>query len=100
MITEVYPLNSEIVIVSIAIVLVLQVFSISIKPIVTTYGDARAHLDIARRVVDSMTPGRAQFGDYWLSLSLVTMSTRNVLGRVSYSNIGIRGAIASQSRMM
>jgi hypothetical protein len=32
------------------------------------YGDARAHLDVARRVTDSLTPGLAQLGSVWLPL--------------------------------
>src|SRR6187431_1094861 len=32
------------------------------------YGDAEAHLNIARRVVDSRTPGYDQIGTVWLPL--------------------------------
>ena len=32
------------------------------------YGDAEAHLDIARRVIDSRTPGYEQIGTVWLPL--------------------------------
>ncbi|MGH9694077.1 MAG: hypothetical protein ACRD5Z_08050, partial [Bryobacteraceae bacterium] len=32
------------------------------------YGDAQAHLDIARRIVDSRTPGYEQIGGVWLPL--------------------------------
>src|SRR5207249_8271382 len=32
------------------------------------YGDAEAHLDIARRLVDSQTPGYDQIGTGWLPL--------------------------------
>ena len=32
------------------------------------YGDAEAHLNIARRIVDSRTPGYDQFGTVWLPL--------------------------------
>lgn len=32
------------------------------------YGDATAHLNIARRIVDSRTPGAYQFGTVWLPL--------------------------------
>lgn len=32
------------------------------------YGDAEAHLNIARRVVDSLTPGPKQLGTVWLPL--------------------------------
>jgi hypothetical protein len=37
------------------------------------YGDAEAHLDIARRVIDSRTPGWAQLGTTWLPLSHLLM---------------------------
>lgn len=33
-----------------------------------SYNDARSHLDVARRVVDSLTPGIAQIGSVWLPL--------------------------------
>ena len=32
------------------------------------YGDARAHLDVARHVTDALTPGLAQLGSIWLPL--------------------------------
>ncbi|MBI2683196.1 MAG: hypothetical protein HYX26_08295 [Acidobacteriales bacterium] len=37
------------------------------------YGDAEAHLNIARRVVDSLTPGPLQLGTVWLPLPHVMM---------------------------
>lgn len=37
------------------------------------YGDAEAHLNIARRVLDSRTPGGEQFGTVWLPLPHVLM---------------------------
>jgi 4-amino-4-deoxy-L-arabinose transferase-like glycosyltransferase len=37
------------------------------------YGDAEAHLNIARRIVDSRTPGFDQFGTNWLPLPHVLM---------------------------
>jgi len=37
------------------------------------YGDAEAHLDIARRVLDSKTPGWAQLGTTWLPLPHLLM---------------------------
>ncbi len=40
---------------------------------ITAYGDSRAHLNIARRVVDSLTPGIAQFGGTWLPLLHILM---------------------------
>lgn len=37
------------------------------------YGDAEAHLDIARRIVDSRTPGYSQLGTVWLPLPHLLM---------------------------
>jgi len=36
--------------------------------IIVAYGDAESHLNIAKRVVDSITPGFAQLGGIWLPL--------------------------------
>jgi len=41
--------------------------------LITAYGDSRGHLNIARRVVDSVTPGAAQFGGYWMPFLHVLM---------------------------
>src|SRR3989344_7852485 len=35
---------------------------------IIAYGDAESHLNIAKRVVDSLTPGFAQLGGIWLPL--------------------------------
>lgn len=35
---------------------------------ITSYGDAESHLNIAKRVIDSLTPGFAQLGGIWLPL--------------------------------
>jgi len=35
---------------------------------VVAYGDAESHLNIAKRVIDSLTPGFAQLGGIWLPL--------------------------------
>ncbi|MBI1862731.1 glycosyltransferase family 39 protein [Candidatus Microgenomates bacterium] len=40
---------------------------------VQTYNDAASHLNIARRVVDSLTPGLAQIGTVWLPLPHLLM---------------------------
>jgi hypothetical protein len=37
------------------------------------FGDAEAHLDIARRIVDSLTPGWSQVGTTWLPLPHLLM---------------------------
>src|SRR4051794_19433560 len=43
------------------------------KGYVCYYGDAEAHLNIARRIVDSLTPGRDQIGTVWLPLPHLLM---------------------------
>src|SRR5258706_3328835 len=37
------------------------------------YGDAEAHLNIARRILDSRTPGPEQIGTVWLPLPHLLM---------------------------
>src|SRR5262249_53559044 len=39
----------------------------------TLYGDARAHLDVARHVTDSLTPGLAQLGSVWLPMQHILL---------------------------
>lgn len=41
--------------------------------LITAYGDSRGHLNIARRIVDSYSPGFAQLGGYWLPLLHILM---------------------------
>lgn len=43
------------------------------QDLITAYGDSRAHLNIARRVVDNLTPGFGQLGGAWLPLLHVLM---------------------------
>ncbi len=40
---------------------------------ILTYNDAASHLNIARRVIDNLTPGIAQIGTVWLPLPHVLM---------------------------
>lgn len=40
---------------------------------ILTYNDAASHLNIARRIVDNLTPGIAQIGTVWLPLPHVLM---------------------------
>ncbi|MBS1854142.1 MAG: glycosyltransferase family 39 protein [Acidobacteria bacterium] len=57
------------------------------------YGDAEAHLDIARRILDSRTPGYDQVGTVWLPLPhwlMVPLAMRDAL----WFN-GLAGAIPS-----
>ena len=55
------------------------------------YGDAEAHLDIARRIVDSQNPGYSQVGTVWLPLPhwmMLPLVRNNQLWRT-----GLAGAI-------
>lgn len=61
-------LELALVFVSLAAVGGLAVAYVSQSGWTLYYGDAEAHLDIARRVVDSRSPGYDQLGTVWLSL--------------------------------
>lgn len=43
------------------------------KGIIISYGDAESHLNIAKRVINSLTPGFAQLGGIWLPLPHLMM---------------------------
>jgi hypothetical protein len=57
------------------------------------YGDAEAHLNIARRVLDSRTPGPEQFGTVWLPLPHLLMIP--FVTRDDWWHSGLAGAIPS-----
>lgn len=57
------------------------------------YGDAEAHLNIARRVLDSRTPGPEQLGTVWLPLPHVLMLP--FVARDRWWRSGVAGAIPS-----
>lgn len=60
---------------------------------ITVYGDSESHLNIAKRVVDSLTPGFAQLGGIWLPLPhilLLPFVSIDFLWRT-----GLAGAIVS-----
>ena len=59
------------------------------------YGDAEAHLDIARRVVDSREPGYGQLGTVWLPLPHVLMLP--LVGNDKLWRSGLAGAIPSSA---
>lgn len=40
---------------------------------IVAYGDAESHLDIAKRIIDSLTPGLGQMGGIWLPLPHILM---------------------------
>jgi hypothetical protein len=60
---------------------------------ILAYGDAESHLNIAKRVVDSITPGFSQLGGIWLPLQhvlLIPLVTFDPLWRT-----GLAGSIIS-----
>ncbi|HVZ18537.1 MAG TPA: hypothetical protein VG897_15565 [Terriglobales bacterium] len=59
------------------------------------YGDAVAHMNIARRVVDSRTPGPLQLGTVWLPLPHVLMLP--FIWSTSLWSSGVAGAIPSMA---
>ncbi len=59
------------------------------------YGDAEAHLDIARRVIDSRNAGYDQLGTVWLPLPHVLMLA--LVGNNQLWRSGLAGAIPSSA---
>ncbi|MDQ6949150.1 MAG: hypothetical protein M3256_23550, partial [Actinomycetota bacterium] len=57
----------------------------------TLYNDARSHLNIARHVTDSLTPGLAQLGSVWLPLPHLLMAPLAANDVLWHS--GVAGAI-------
>ena len=57
------------------------------------YGDAEAHLNIARRMLDSQTPGYDQFGTPWLPVPHLLMLP--FVRRDAWWRSGLAGAIPS-----
>src|ERR1700689_4214720 len=57
------------------------------------YGDAECHLDIARRIVDSQTPGYSQLGTVWLPLAHWAMLP--FVRRDNLWHTGLAGSIPS-----
>src|ERR1019366_3040786 len=60
-------------------------------------GDAEAHLDIARRIVDSRTPGWSQIGTTWLPLPHLLMIP--LVRNTQLWTSGLAGAITAASAM-
>jgi len=57
------------------------------------YGDARAHLDVARHVTDALTPGLAQLGSVWLPLPHILLAPFVAITPLWHN--GAAGAIVS-----
>ncbi|OGK10817.1 hypothetical protein A2767_05890 [Candidatus Roizmanbacteria bacterium RIFCSPHIGHO2_01_FULL_35_10] len=61
---------------TIAITIILALISTAIafsQDLIVAYGDAESHLNIAKRVVHSITPGMAQLGGIWLPVPHLLM---------------------------
>jgi hypothetical protein len=93
--TERLALRTETFIVAWSAVLVsLFAFSYSFShSLLLLYGDAVAHLHIARRLVDSLHPGFRQLGSVWLPLPHLLMLP--FIWRMSWWQSGVAGAFPS-----
>jgi hypothetical protein len=65
------------------------------KGYILYFGDAEAHLNIARRILDSRTPGPEQIGTGWLPLPHVLMIP--FVARDSWWRSGLAGTIPSSA---
>ena len=93
--TERLTLRTETFVVAWCAVLVsLFAFSYSFShSLLLLYGDAVAHLHIARRIVDSLHPGFRQLGSVWLPLPHLLMLP--FIWRMGWWQSGLAGALPS-----
>ena len=63
------------------------------RGIVLLYGDAVAHLHIARRIIDSLNPGLTQLGSVWLPLPHLLLVP--FVARMAWWQSGLAGAFPS-----
>lgn len=64
-----YPKKLNLILISLLTILSISAWSLFYYLGLTlAYNDARSHLNVARRVVDSLQPGFAQIGSVWLPL--------------------------------
>ena len=78
--------------------LLLSLFAISYshsRGLMLLYGDAVAHLNCARKVIDSLHPGLAQLGTVWLPLPHLLMVP--FVWRVEWWQSGLAGAFPSMA---
>ncbi len=67
-------INPVYLLAGIATVLAVSATAYSFKhDLIIAYGDAESHLDIAKRIVNSITPGFAQMGGIWLPVPHLLM---------------------------
>ena len=65
------------------------------RGILLLYGDAVAHLHIARRILDSQTPGLRQLGSVWLPLPHLLLVP--FVARMEWWQSGLAGAFPSMA---
>jgi hypothetical protein len=63
------------------------------RKLILLYGDAVAHMGIARRIIDSLSPGISQIGSVWLPFPHLIMIP--FVARLDWWQNGIGGAIPS-----
>lgn len=68
-----YITDIVIVVLAATLVSIVSWLYYSRSGLVLAYGDAESHLNIAKRVVDSITPGLGQLGGNWLPLQHILM---------------------------
>jgi len=76
--------------------LLVSLFALSFsnsRGIMLLYGDAVAHLHIARRIIDSLNPGLTQLGSVWLPLPHLLLVP--LVARMSWWQSGVAGAFPS-----
>ena len=88
-------LELALVILSLATISVLATAYVNHSGWTLYYGDAEAHLNIARRIVDSRHPGYDQIGTVWLPLPQVLMLP--LVANASLWRSGLAGAIPSSA---
>jgi hypothetical protein len=77
-------------------VLLIALFALSYcssRGLLLLYGDAVAHLHIARRLIDSINPGLRQLGSVWLPLPHLLLVP--FVARISWWQSGLAGAFPS-----
>lgn len=65
--------EARLVLLPAVILSLLSIFYSLHSDIIIAYGDAESHLNISKRVIDSLTPGLAQLGGVWLPLPHLLM---------------------------
>lgn len=76
-----------------AIISIISTAFFYAKDYIIAYGDAESHLNISKRVVDSVTPGFAQLGGIWLPLPHLLMMPFTYFD--SLWRTGLAGSIVS-----